>query len=312
MHILFLVDDFIGGAGNVIQILALEFREKGYDVSVILLQGNAKPRYKLEGINIISLHESNDKKKKNIQWLLKKIKIVKKVIKNEKPEIIISFLIGVNVITGFALIGSKIPFIASERSNPLEIQPTFFWKILSRIVYKRADKIVVQFDEFKKFDGGRYLEKTFAIPNPILASTIHKNEISDNRTIKIISLGNLRAIKGFDKLIRAFKIVSESHSNVQLCIFGEGQERANLEKLILNLNLKDKVQLKGYTDNIYEVLADSDIYVLSSEQEGFPNSLSEALAVGLPVVSFQCHNGLKELVEDGKNGYLVEPGNMSN
>ena len=96
-------------------------------------------------------------------------------------------------------------------------------------------------------------------------------------------------------------------SDLTLDIWGDGPEKEHLQKLILTERMENNVFLRGNTKQVHQKLAEADIYLLTSFQEGFPNALSEAMTVGLPSVSFHCHSGMDELVQDGVNGFLVEP-----
>jgi glycosyltransferase involved in cell wall biosynthesis len=145
---------------------------------------------------------------------------------------------------------------------------------------------------------GRVVEAGYAAP-PTLAG----------RTGPILlTVGTLKAVKRHDLLIRAFARLPRKDAT--LCILGEGPERAALEALIGSLGLRDRVLLAGYQADPAPWYAHADLFVLSSDHEGFGNVIVEALEHGLPVVSTNCPTGPHEILEDGKYGTLVPLGDV--
>ncbi|GFZ33966.1 glycosyl transferase [Clostridium zeae] len=155
----------------------------------------------------------------------------------------------------------------------------------------------------------KYLSKnTFQIYNPV---TIESSEVAKLNTRTIISVGRLDKSKGFDLLIKAFSSIAGRFDDVRLIIVGDGEERNELNKLIISLNLCGKVEITGFTNDVTSYYLSSCAYVCSSRWEGFPLTPVEAMKVGLPLISFDIPSA-KELLGDNQYGILVRSGDVEN
>lgn len=163
------------------------------------------------------------------------------------------------------------------------------------------DKIIILTNEDLYLNWKGYTNVS-VIPNP---STFQSDRIASLESKKVVSVGRLSMPKNFVSLIRAFRWVVEKHSDWILEIYGEGPQKIELENLINQLNLTQNVYLKGYTSDVKGVMTDSSIFVLSSIFEGFALVLIEAMSCGLPVVSYACPTGPKDIITEGKDGFIV-------
>ena len=171
------------------------------------------------------------------------------------------------------------------------------WKI------KRFDKIVIltEEDRLRNWNKGG---NVVVISNPLTNNTsLPPSPLTEKR---VIAAGRLVRQKNFASLIRAWKEVQAKHSDWKLDIYGEGSLKTSLEKLIADLQLEGAVCLQGKTQEIFKEMTNSSIFVLSSIYEGFGLVIVEAMSCGLPVVSYACPCGPKDIIEEGKDGFLVE------
>lgn len=133
---------------------------------------------------------------------------------------------------------------------------------------------------------------------------------SDLDSLVVVAAGRLERSKGFDRLLDAWAIVARRHPDWELRIFGEGGQRADLEEQIATLDLAGSARLMGYTTRLSEEMAAASLFVLSSRVEGYPMVMLEAMACGLPVVSFDCRTGPREIIRPGRDGFLVPDGDV--
>ena len=151
----------------------------------------------------------------------------------------------------------------------------------------------------------------YVIPNPIADQFLRipgTNGKPSGHTV--VAMGRMEPQKGFDMLLRAFAQCAPKYPDWCLKIVGEGSERQRLNTIVAELQLKDRITLERVVKEPEKVLRSSDLFVLSSRYEGFPMVLLEAMACGLPVVSFDCPSGPGEMIRQGVDGFLVPPNDV--
>ncbi len=173
-----------------------------------------------------------------------------------------------------------------------------------RIFIKGYDKIVVLTKEDKELHW-KHNDKVIVIPNPL---TVQHNKCSTLTNKTVITAGRFTTQKNFSSLIRVWAIVHQSHPDWRLEIWGEGSLKAELQNQIDSSGLTDSVLLMGYTNNIITKFAEASIFVCSSLFEGFGLVIVEAMSCGLPVVSYSCPCGPKDIISEGDDGFLVPVG----
>ena len=309
-----------GGAERVITTLSNYFVENN-EVSIITLM-NTDIDYDVdERIKIVHLSKSNVTYTGKFNKLLHKISIfqlikLKNVILGEKPDIIISFLpepsLKLMLLKKLNRKINLITTIISIRNDPNVEYKNFFRKILIKVLYPSVNGLVLQTDDalkyFKNIINNK--DKMIVIPNPINDNFITSDESIKCRDKVIVSVGRLETQKNQKLLIDAFSKVVVKHPDYTLKIYGEGRLREYLQHEINDKNLASSVKLMGQVDNIKDEICKASIFVLSSDYEGMPNALMEAMALGVPCISTDCPcGGPKMLIQDGKNGLLTEVGN---
>lgn len=199
-----------------------------------------------------------------------------------------------------------------ERNYRLDLAQSFLRRVVAVLgnicdsfFLKKYDKIVslTREDVEKNWKG---FDNVAVVPNPI---TVNVSQVAELKQKRVVALGRLSPQKNFASLIRAFKLVVAVHPDWELIIYGDGSQKGMLLKLIEDLGLKNNVKLPGYTGNVTQALLDSSIFALSSVCEGFALVTLEAMACGVPVVSYACPCGPRDLIREGVDGFLVPVNN---
>ena len=199
-----------------------------------------------------------------------------------------------------------------EKFIEVKNSPTRFLKRTSRagifldhlINVPKCDRIIVLTNEEKERNW-QGKKNVLMLPNPVTFSCETPSSLNQKC---VISVGRLDKLKNFSALVNAFKIVCERHNDWSLKIYGDGPEKQHLQQQINDLGLQNNVYLMGFVRDIKAAMLQSSIFGFSSLCEGLPLVLIEAMECGLPVVSYQCANGPKDMITDGVNGFLVPVG----
>jgi GalNAc-alpha-(1->4)-GalNAc-alpha-(1->3)-diNAcBac-PP-undecaprenol alpha-1,4-N-acetyl-D-galactosaminyltransferase len=233
---------------------------------------------------------------------------LRKIIKEERPDVVLSFMTQINIATIISSLGLGIPVVVSERADPSKT-PAKVRRLLRKITYPFASGIVFQTEDAKAYFSKNIRKKSVIIYNPIYVSDENREYKCVKRKNEIVGIGRLDQQKNFELLIRAFKLIKDKIPGFVVKIYGEGPKREELEKLILDEGLVDRVILCGQSKTLHNDIRDASLYVLSSDFEGMPNALMESLALGIPCIATDCPvGGPRILVQNGINGLLVSVG----
>lgn len=228
-------------------------------------------------------------------------------IRQLAPEVVISFLDQTNVLALLAARRLNVPVIVSERTDPAVRPLKRVWRALRRVTYPHAACVVVQTSRAAAYFRDNEKVRTVVIPNAVeRASFVLYSERILPRP-NVMGIGRLAPEKGFDLLLRAFALVAAVHPQWSLFLVGDGAMRGELQRLANDLQVASRVTFLGSQQEVIALLAQADLFVLSSRFEGFPNALCEAMAIGRAVVAFDCPSGPGEIIRHGENGLLVPP-----
>ena len=309
MKIMFVTSSMnYGGAERVMSLLANEFIKRDYSVTLTVLDDNKIIAYKLdEKVNVKFMQSARFNKIGNFKKLISTLKTI--IIESE-PEIIISFFNSTFSFVWLASRGMKIPLIFSERNDPYNNIVGIKAKIFQQIALRVSDHIVFQTYGARNYYGKSVVKKSSVIINPFNETNLPKY-YTGVRKKTIVSVGRLNKQKNQKLLIEAFSEIYEKFSEYKLVIYGEGNLRDELESIIRAKQLKNHVLLPGTNNDILKEINSASVFVLSSDYEGLPNALIEAMAVGLPCISTDCSpGGARELIKDKENGLLVPCGDI--
>jgi GalNAc-alpha-(1->4)-GalNAc-alpha-(1->3)-diNAcBac-PP-undecaprenol alpha-1,4-N-acetyl-D-galactosaminyltransferase len=304
-----------GGAERVMATMANYWAEKGWCVTLLTLEGTGAGDFYLIhplvqrrplGIAGASLSPIQ-----GIRNNLTRALGLRRAIRESRPDAVISFMDRTNVLVLLSCLALRLPVIVSERRVPAQKRLGMIWEGLRHLLYPLASCLVAQTGSVLMYFGRGVRRRARVIPNPVVRPDGPVGRGGTERVGRVlIAAGRLVPDKGFDLLIHAFGSIAPRHPEWTLEIWGDGPMRRTLEGLRDRLGLGDRVRLPGVTRSLAAEFARGDLYVLSSPSEGFPNALCEAMAHGLPAVSFDCPSGPREIIRDGIDGLLVPPGDV--
>lgn len=303
-----------GGAEHVVVNLAEHFKSKGYEV-VLVTSRKLEEEYEIsDDIERIysELTEDGVIIKNRIVHFITRFKYIRGIWKKSNPDIVVSFIGKLNMMAVLTLVGLKTPLIMSVRSDPNREYKSKMMRIISKTIFVKADGLVLQTDEAMKYFP-RYIQKKACIlPNALNPSFI-RERLDITRKDEIVTVGRLDANKNHQMLIRAFRNISSDYPQMKLIIYGEGYEgsdtRPILETMAKKYGIEDKVIFGGRQTEIADLICRSRIFVLSSNVEGMPNALLEAMSLGLAVISTDCPcGGPRAVIKEGQNGLLIPIG----
>ena len=296
-HITFVIGGMTrGGAERVISILANYYAAEDWNVDIVMLLNNTVNYDLNSNINLIDMTvDSGSRIKSAPKW----VTLFRKYIKENKPDVIVSFVARINIVVLLATLGMKIPVIISERNDPAADGRSKIINIATKIIYRKAKTIVFQTERARNYFTGKIKKNGVIIPNPIAVTCI-----AEKSKKKIVSVGRLAPQKNQQLLIAAFKKVLNKHPDYVLYIYGDGELKEQLERQVACLGIKDKVFMPGNKPNIHQEISDAELFVLSSDYEGLSNAMLEAMMMGFPCISTNCA-GADEYIMSGENGILV-------
>lgn len=289
-----------GGTERVISLLSKEYSRRGYPVAIMQFAGYEHAYELDEQVEDFSVGEQSGGNP--LIWG-RRLRDMHRYFKENPDCHIFAFAVMGAVFSAIATIGMKRPFLVAERNSPESCDT----KRLRNWAYRRADVIT-----FQTADGIGYFPKDIAkkaviIPNPIDADIPARYE--GVRVKKIVTVGRLHRQKNQALLLEAFADFRKHRQDYELHIYGQGELEEKLKAYAVELEIAENVVWHGFSKRVKEEIADSRMFVLSSDYEGISNSMLEALAMGIPTISTDCPiGGAGIYIEDGVSGLLVPVG----
>lgn len=292
-----------GGAERVLSILSDAFAAH-YDEVEYVTWYKYPVQFSLnERVQFYCIEETTGSTEKKV-WM----KWFRRHVKDVHPDLVLSLLVPINMMVMASLIGMKTKVIVCERSDSRHLKGGRPMRMLRNALYRRAVGLVSQTESNTK-SLPRYLQKkSKVIFNPInMRDEYIGKALTTEKTNTIVAVGRLIKVKNHEMLSRAFKRFLQTHPDYILEIYGYGDNEENLKAYIDNLELTGKVILPGSVPDVWDRIVSAKLYVHSSNYEGMPNALLEAMCLGLPCVSTKV-NGAVDVIKNGENGLLTEVG----
>ena len=292
-----------GGAERQLLMLASYLAERNNEVYVIALSSNNICFDYSKKIKLIDLAQAE---RKSNGGIIKRYELLKETLYKIEPDTTIHFWYQ-SVYFSSIMDRKKIgKVVFSERGDPGDKEYGGVLGLLRRLTIHSVSGFVFQSEGARDYFGKKIRDKSIVIHNPVSVPIEQISEPCKERNNIIVTVGRLHPQKNHKLLIEAFSKIVDKYPHHVLEIYGDGELHDELTMKIEELTLQDKVFLKGTTKNIYSVMRNSALFVLSSDYEGMPNVLMEAMALGVPCISTDCRpGGARTLIQDGINGYIV-------
>jgi glycosyltransferase involved in cell wall biosynthesis len=322
--VFFLIPSLTGGGAERVMLHLLKHLDRSKYCPVLLLF-KRKGEFMQElpdNIEVRILREGEGRYIGSVQMVY----ALSRLIRQENPSLLLSFTWYANAIALIAtkLISRSVRLIVSERTSLVTYGPrinNLLRITVIRFLYPLADMVITPSrgiaDELV-CSGYLSSDTLTVIPNPIdlkALQELSRHEVEhpwfSSDTPIIIGVGRMSKEKGFDLLIRAISLLVRKGTSCRLILLGDGEERPFLESLTKELGITMSVFFLGFQQNPFKYISRSTVFVLPSLQEGFPNALLEALALGIPSVATRCSNGPEEILDEGECGVLVPPADAS-
>lgn len=294
-----------GGTERVVVNLAEYLIQEGYQVTIATKEKVQEEYPVPEGVTRIlpDITGKEISRSRTVNFC-RRIKKLRNVWKQEEADLIVSFIRKNNYMAILSSMGMHTPVLVAVRSAAFREYPGINKKI-ANLLFPFAEGIIVQTPDAREYFNDRVRKKTVILPNSLHPDFICPLYEGKRESI-IVSVGRLDTNKNQQMLVRAFAQIAGKYPKVKVIFYGDGEERKNIEKLIIELGVQEQIILAGKQSDIRSEIQKAEIFVLTSRVEGIPNALLEAMSLGLvPICTDFGGGGAKTIIEDGVNGFVV-------
>lgn len=295
-----------GGAERVTVLISEQLIAEGYDVEILLLKNVVHYNVK-SNVPITSVFEKDQSMGK-----FKRMRTIVSFLRNyikKNDAVLVPMLNSCLRYSVLMKLLTRVKVIACERNDPYSQYKSKTQRWIRRKLFDLSDYAIFQTEDAKNFYSQKTKNKSVVIPNPVSLPEI-KWEKNHNHTL--VTVCRLNPQKNLKMAVDAIGILKESVPDIHLNIYGEGAEASALSEYIKEKGLESQISLCGTTKNTYEVLRQSNVFILTSDFEGISNSMLEALAVGMPVIVTDCPiGGAKMMIRNDETGILIPVGDTA-
>lgn len=301
----------MGGAERNATVLVNQLVLRGHHVHIVTMEEpHSTPAFALHRdikVERLGLQGHSSGIFEAVRQNLRRLAKLRQGILGTRPEMAVAFMEQTSVLTVLSCLGTGIPVICCERTNPGVYSSGAAWSALRRLVYPLAQTLVFQTERAAAaLPWARKL--SVVIPNPV--STPRPGPVAALPRPFVACLGRLAPEKQYDLFLRAFALLARRHPDWSAVLMGDGPMRPSLERLAVDLGVARRVMFMGAVTDVAGTLCQADLFALTSRFEGFPTALCEALACGVPAVAFDCPSGPAEILRHGVDGFLVPPNDV--